>query len=796
MSRARKTIRGLVLGLLLGVSAVSARAQEIHTIGGVTSVPGAPGGIYAFNIPASACDGATDQSAAQNAVIALARTAAQASILNSVTINYPAGTFCKVGGFGVVAGGPLNYTGFTNNNLIVNFNGAVIEGQMSQGPAELLGAITAGSGGTPGTYTNVALSGGNGSGAVANIVVNGDGTAHANGVVLVNGGTAFQPNDALTASPGGITGFSIAVFAVGPIIDALGSTGIVWNDLHLHNEPAHEAGIGIQIGRIAGTATNGGGSGMVFNQAQASGAYGLTPFYNFSGEGVSLYDPIFANADAGANAQSLIEDGFNHQFVAPTFTFTASSGFVNEAAPVDVAQSFNQNIIVNGHFKMAGGSANISSIWWGGGRQHRIQGYCLNASGKYCTTIYNEAASSFGISQENTFDLHSENTSGGTDEYLISGNVAAPVLYGLTVKESALGVGFTNSMFKIDPASSVTSASMQGANISVLAAVPSTTERMFDAPQSWTSFSGNVYASFAAMWNEPNGWSGSVCLAANCWNSPDRPGPLDFLSNVTGAWSSARRLGRSYTGPIANEKGSSTVDIFAALASIDQSPLSVLLAGTTGTTVIEYDQSANVNNLNQSTGASQPAITFQQASLNGRTTAQFGDGGAVALPTVSTFAYPYASGGFYSVVVNQTAPTVTGDRLYNTTGGSISTTAVTRVLTFNQTFNTTSGVWTIPAISNGAHIIDLQYNDSSVANNPVLGLDGVNQTVTQVTAPVGTANNTAATMFIGNQVATAGVRGWSGAMAEEIFTTSIPNANVLDAVRRNQAGFYGLTTVQ
>lgn len=761
-----------------------------------TGLPGAPGGEYAFNIPISACDGATDGSSVQNAVIAQARTAAQASTLNSVTINYPVGAFCKVGGYATISGGPLNYTGFTNlNQLIVNFNGAVIEGQLSQGPVELLGTITGGSGGTPGTYTNIALTGGNGSGAVANIVVNGDGTVHANGVTLVNGGANFQPLDVLTAAPGGVAGFSFPVVAVGPVIDALGSIAIVWNDLHMHNEPVHEAGVGIQIGRTAGGATSNGGAGMVFNQPFFSGSYGLSPFYNFSGEGVSLYDPNITNADVGAGASAFIQDGFAHQFIAPTYTFTVSSGFVNETAPIDSAQSFNSNVVVNGHFKVTGGASNISAVWWGGGRQHRIQGYCLNALGKYCTTIYNEAASSFGISQENTFDLHSENTSGGTDEYLISGNVAAPVLYGLTVKESALGVGFTNSMFKIDPASSVTSASMQGANISVLAAVPSTTERMFDAPQSWTSFSGNVYASFAAMWNEPNGWSGSVTLAGNTWNSPDRPGPLDFLSNVSGAWSSARRLGRSYTGPIANEKGSSTVDIFAALATIDQSPLSVLLAGTTGTTVIEYDQSANVNNLNQSTGASQPAITFQQASLNGRTTAQFGDGGAAALPTVSTFAYPYASGGFYSVVVNQTAPTVTGDRLYNTTGGSISTTAVTRVLTFNQTFNTTSGVWTIPAISNGAHIIDLQYNDSSVVNNPVLGLDGTNQTVTQVTAPVGTANNTAATMFIGNQVATAGVRGWSGAMAEQIFTTSIPAVNALDAVRRNQAAFYGLTSV-
>lgn len=98
------------------------------------------------------------------------------------------------------------------------------------GPIQRLGAITAGTGGTPGTYTNVALSGGTcaidtptppllsviKSCAIATIVVNGDGTVHAGGVTITYEGRDYTTNDVLTASPGAITGFSVPVAYAGP----------------------------------------------------------------------------------------------------------------------------------------------------------------------------------------------------------------------------------------------------------------------------------------------------------------------------------------------------------------------------------------------------------------------------------------------------------------------------------------------------------------------------------------------------------------------------------------------------
>ena len=92
-----------------------------------------------------------------------------------------------------------------------------------QRPILTLGAITAGTSYTTGTYSNVSLTGGSGSGATASIVVSGGGVT---AVTLVNGGTGFVVGDtmsALAANIGGTgSGFFIPVATVG------NTTGTTW----------------------------------------------------------------------------------------------------------------------------------------------------------------------------------------------------------------------------------------------------------------------------------------------------------------------------------------------------------------------------------------------------------------------------------------------------------------------------------------------------------------------------------------------------------------------------------------
>jgi hypothetical protein len=75
-----------------------------------------------------------------------------------------------------------------------------------------LGAITGGSGGSPGVYTNVSLTGGSGTGASANITVNSSGAVSQ--VVIYYPGINYVVGDTLSASVGGVTGFSVPVASI------------------------------------------------------------------------------------------------------------------------------------------------------------------------------------------------------------------------------------------------------------------------------------------------------------------------------------------------------------------------------------------------------------------------------------------------------------------------------------------------------------------------------------------------------------------------------------------------------
>lgn len=568
------------------------------------------------------------------------------------------------------------------------------------------------------------------------------------------------------------------------MLDALGSIGIKWNNVHVQGDCTTSPAYGLVIGRLDVTANNGGGSNMVFNQPLASGCFSTGSYYNFSGEGVTRYDPDFTNNIGFAT----IDDPFNH--------FNITSTFVTELAPVDSGQSFNKNTVINGHFKTGTGS---SPIWWGGGRGHRISAYGYTNSGNYCATIYNEApVAGNGGSYDNVFELNCEGPA-ATDEYLISGNISTVVMTGLSVKESVFQ--YSNSMFKLG--GSVTSAScVGGCNISVAQVAPAATARTFDAAQSWTAWSGTVNEAVASMWNEPNGWSGSVTLAGNTWNYPDRPGPVDFLgtANGAGAWSSARHLSRSYTGPIINVRNvtsSAAIDVYSDIANLPQGTLASFIAGATGAFVTEYNQDGSATgNLNQSTTASQPSQTVTLSNLNNRNVAQFGDGGALALPSAGTISGIFSAGGFCSSVVNQTGTPTVIDRIWNHGSTSLFyASGSSATLEFLQTASTTNGSWVTPALTNGGHIVDIQYNASATANVPTIAYDGVSQSFSGTPQqPIGTITPDSGQFIVGNSAATGGNRGFIGSIAEVVCSKAI-TVSALDAVRRNQAAYYGLTSV-
>jgi hypothetical protein len=104
----------------------------------------------------------------------------------------------------------------------------VINTAATTGPIGVLGAITAGTLYTNGTYTNVPLTGGTGSGAQATIVVSGGGVT---AVTLTKQGTGYTAADALSAAAANIggtgSGFSIPVTSITQQITLLASTRVI-----------------------------------------------------------------------------------------------------------------------------------------------------------------------------------------------------------------------------------------------------------------------------------------------------------------------------------------------------------------------------------------------------------------------------------------------------------------------------------------------------------------------------------------------------------------------------------------
>lgn len=86
-------------------------------------------------------------------------------------------------------------------------------------------------------------------------------------------------------------------------------------------------------------------------------------------------------------------------------------------------------------------------------------------------------------------------------------------------------------------------------------------------------------------------------------------------------------------------------------------------------------------------------------------------------------------------------------------------------LQYQRAFATSNGIWSITTPSSGTwHHILVTYNGSSTANIPTIYVDGVSQSVTTTTAPIGGIISTSINYYVGNT--SAGTRGWDGKIAE------------------------------
>lgn len=107
--------------------------------------------------------------------------------------------------------GPTPDSGYSVELHYFYYPPTIVQGQIST-----LGTITPGSNYIPGTYSEVALTGGSGSGAIATIVVNGSGAVSS--VTLKNGGQFYAVGNVLSAANTSLgnagSGFSIPVESI------------------------------------------------------------------------------------------------------------------------------------------------------------------------------------------------------------------------------------------------------------------------------------------------------------------------------------------------------------------------------------------------------------------------------------------------------------------------------------------------------------------------------------------------------------------------------------------------------
>jgi len=282
-----------------------------------------------------------------------------------------------------------------------------------------------------------------------------------------------------------------------PCIDALQSRGVAWDELYIYGELTHVPNIGIQIGIAA---TSDACADNFFVHPEIFGGFSFTAFYNVGSETTSVLQPFFENTASG---RALVEDGYNH--------FAVSSAFVTVTLPADHPISLNENTFIGGTY----GALNTAPLWFGNANRHKIiGGYCVNVVG-HIADLYFEGGQ---LLSQLDLDCHTEVAPHLTDVFWLTGTNASVQLRGLHWRDQSTWA--SNSVLKIDPDSSIKSASVADLEVNIGGSDSSNQNLVvFDNPALWNYVSGRFQLPTASMYNAPIGTingipitTGTVCI--------------------------------------------------------------------------------------------------------------------------------------------------------------------------------------------------------------------------------------------------------------------------------------------
>ncbi len=144
------------------------------------------------------------------------------------------------------------------------------------------------------------------------------------------------------------------------VLDMLGSRWFVIHDLNIRGSSSGVPRTGFQLGRTSALLAS---NHHLLIGCSTEGQFTLAAFYNFASEGTTFIMPRATNTYDSASAYAFVQDGRNIMGV--------TSDYVS-VAPVDTAQSFNQNVVVQLEARK---TVNGSGLFLAQTYGHRYQGY-------------------------------------------------------------------------------------------------------------------------------------------------------------------------------------------------------------------------------------------------------------------------------------------------------------------------------------------------------------------------------------------------------------------------------------
>ena len=333
-------------------------------------------------------------------------------------------------------------------------------------------------------------------------------------------GSVYVPDGTYLVRSVNLTNFSnssLRVFGQGmlfgvaagyPVVDTLGSRWIRWDGVGILGDQYSVPSVGLQLGRTANTSNNSSDNSAYANFL-ISGYFTKAAMLNEQSE-TTKFEHIHFYNNQGTGTYGVIMDGPHH--------FAVTSMYATDSEPADTPESFDENVFIN---CIVGA---YTPFWIADtNRMNVVSGYSVS-SGPNAVVLYSEPGAD---NLQLHLDLHMEDVNNSiTDAFLLTGTDPQPYLEGFHWNDN--GNTATNSIFRIDPASSITAVAMPDADVDLTADNLGAT-RFFNDPAMWSLVSGRFH--------EPNpGWMNIATFQGQLSSAV---GETDYATPATAAFQAA-----------------------------------------------------------------------------------------------------------------------------------------------------------------------------------------------------------------------------------------------------------------